>query len=1214
MKSRKRVLACLLIMTFMVAMIPGRAKASTHELPFAYPNEANVETNNDVWVVVFGGSAAPPLTNNQELANSIRSVSVFFGGNATFDLEVIINSNVGWVPFTYPGINLSGGGVSNVPIVNDGVNYLEVIVNVKNKTEGPLSVTRMEFKDEAGVVVLTHGGPPAPPIPEIGFTIFDGINYELNMNTRTAKVVGYTGVPEDVVIPNSFTTDFIPPVSGAAIIFDVPFTVTGMWPEAFKSSSITSVTIPDTITRISHGAFQDCWGLREVRLPSTLEAIDGYAFSWCGGLQDIEIPAGVTYINEDAFKGSEHINIIAEEGSYAYQYAQDNNLINYIDYSFNPATGVMTLSGKGKIKDYWGALETRPWHQDAESVTSLVIKSGITKIGGEAFGGFYNLKNIYFEEGVTEIGGVAFNNGWSLQEVKLPSTLKKIEGLAFAWCEELGDIEIPSGVTSIAEDAFLGSPAVNIIAESGTYAYDYLQDYKLKQDISYSIKDGVMTVSGIGGIPHYKNQKNSPWLNDKDQVTKIIIDGDFSFIGADAFKEFNNLTSVVIPEGITVIREGAFSDSPLLSEIKFPSTLIRINNNAFEGCSSLTEITIPNGVTTILEYAFARCTSLTSISIPDSLTNLADNAFEGSDNLKFTISFNSKGGSAVAAISKAYNASVSAPGIPQRSGYSFGGWYLDEALTTQYSFTTMPAKNITLYAKWTYDTPYIPGPGPAPQTTPSPTPKPTEAPKPSVKDNEDGTKTETVEISDKDNKATATVNIIKDDKGNITNKSSSIKINTAEVIEDKDKTEIKATVDKDIVDRVKEYSGSMDSFKMEIKLPEEQIIKRISSDTDKKPVTVSIEIPSEVSKDDKAQLDKITLSKELLSKTKDAETSLSVAVKDEYGEESFSWSFDGLELKDSDKDITDVNLMMSVSQADKHENTQKLVSELNKADNTPAITVSFNHSGELPATAQVRVNLKSLLAPSESDNEEEQEQGMKPGSEVYVYYYNNVTGKLEVLPNNKYVIDDDGFITLMITHCSDYVILSKPAGSDQTTDLLSQIEFSPNKALLYFGETDDNSIAVNIKLPATLRRVSEFTNSDKKEAIAELVITFKSSDSKVAKVFSNGLIKAVGAGTAVITANAKLADGIEKELTVNIRVEEAGTSNDNKVTNPAPDKKKEPVVPDVSSKVNEEIYIVKKGDTLWKIAKKYKTTVNRIVKKNGIKNPNLIHIGQRIKL
>ncbi|NLO10684.1 MAG: hypothetical protein GX129_12585, partial [Clostridiales bacterium] len=47
MKSRKRVLACLLIMTFMVAMIPGRAKASTHELPFAYPNEANVETNND---------------------------------------------------------------------------------------------------------------------------------------------------------------------------------------------------------------------------------------------------------------------------------------------------------------------------------------------------------------------------------------------------------------------------------------------------------------------------------------------------------------------------------------------------------------------------------------------------------------------------------------------------------------------------------------------------------------------------------------------------------------------------------------------------------------------------------------------------------------------------------------------------------------------------------------------------------------------------------------------------------------------------------------------------------------------------------------------------------------------------------------------------------------------------------------------------------------
>ena len=44
------------------------------------------------------------------------------------------------------------------------------------------------------------------------------------------------------------------------------------------------------------------------------------------------------------------------------------------------------------------------------------------------------------------------------------------------------------------------------------------------------------------------------------------------------------------------------------------------------------------------------------------------------------------------------------------------------------------------------------------------------------------------------------------------------------------------------------------------------------------------------------------------------------------------------------------------------------------------------------------------------------------------------------------------------------------------------------------------------------------------------------------------------------------------------------------------------------------IYIVKKGDTLTKIAKRYGTTVDALVKKNNIKNPNLIYVGQVLKI
>ena len=42
------------------------------------------------------------------------------------------------------------------------------------------------------------------------------------------------------------------------------------------------------------------------------------------------------------------------------------------------------------------------------------------------------------------------------------------------------------------------------------------------------------------------------------------------------------------------------------------------------------------------------------------------------------------------------------------------------------------------------------------------------------------------------------------------------------------------------------------------------------------------------------------------------------------------------------------------------------------------------------------------------------------------------------------------------------------------------------------------------------------------------------------------------------------------------------------------------------------IYIVKKGDTLWNIAKEFGSTVDDIVRTNGIEDPNQIQIGQKL--
>jgi uncharacterized repeat protein (TIGR02543 family) len=66
---------------------------------------------------------------------------------------------------------------------------------------------------------------------------------------------------------------------------------------------------------------------------------------------------------------------------------------------------------------------------------------------------------------------------------------------------------------------------------------------------------------------------------------------------------------------------------------------------------------------------------------------------------QYTITYHTNGGSIIQDTAYDYNAEVLEP-ESIREGYSIEGWYLDEALTESYTFTTMPAENITLYAKW----------------------------------------------------------------------------------------------------------------------------------------------------------------------------------------------------------------------------------------------------------------------------------------------------------------------------------------------------------------------------------------------------------------------------------------------------------------------------------------------------------------------------------
>ncbi len=66
----------------------------------------------------------------------------------------------------------------------------------------------------------------------------------------------------------------------------------------------------------------------------------------------------------------------------------------------------------------------------------------------------------------------------------------------------------------------------------------------------------------------------------------------------------------------------------------------------------------------------------------------------------YTITFDSNGGSAVDQISNNGGKAINEPTDPTKDGFTFVGWYTDQALTTSYRFDYMPYNDLILYAKW----------------------------------------------------------------------------------------------------------------------------------------------------------------------------------------------------------------------------------------------------------------------------------------------------------------------------------------------------------------------------------------------------------------------------------------------------------------------------------------------------------------------------------
>ncbi len=179
---------------------------------------------------------------------------------------------------------------------------------------------------------------------------------------------------------------------------------------------------------------------------------------------------------------------------------------------------------------------------------------------------------------------------------------------------ELEDDEEPS-VSENTEDT------ENVLNTSAENEIAILADKEPVEDsgqcgdnLTWTLKDGTLTISGTGDMYDYNTGKVAPWSEYLNQ---------------------NELLNLFIEEGITRIGQRAFYEcNTFIGELVIPNSVASIGSYAFYGCSGFNgSLIIPNSVSLINEFSFAKCSGFTGeLILSDNITNIGESAFDGCRN------------------------------------------------------------------------------------------------------------------------------------------------------------------------------------------------------------------------------------------------------------------------------------------------------------------------------------------------------------------------------------------------------------------------------------------------------------------------------------------------------------------------------------------------------------------------------------------------------
>ena len=456
----------------------------------------------------------------------------------------------------------------------------------------------------------------------------------------------------------------------------------------YNISSLTTVTLPDTIKYIGDSAFASCTSLTGIELPKGLTDIGESAFSGCDTLKSITIPDGISIIKDWTFYGCDSlVNVNMPDGVTIigqYAFSNCNSLTNitipnnvtdigynafhdtHIEIASIPASAIYDIKNGNLKKVVITSGDVIEGFRNCISLTSVIIPNGVTKIDYDAFEGCTSLESITIPNTVTSIESDAFKNCDSLTTIDIPSNVTTIGHGAFEGCDSLITARISGDYLSIGSSAFSECPLLTEVSIfKGVESIGSMSFADCPSLKSVYIPESVQYISGYAfhgctllTIYCEVNNELSGWDEDWNYIEydygyiyapvvwgytqeantlKYSLSDDGTYYIVTGIGSYSN-TNLVIPEAykekpVKEIGESAFEYNTSIKTVEIPSGIVKIGDSAFYSCKNIESINISDGVINIGTWAFKDCSKLVEIAIPNSITSIGSCAFSGCNSL-----------------------------------------------------------------------------------------------------------------------------------------------------------------------------------------------------------------------------------------------------------------------------------------------------------------------------------------------------------------------------------------------------------------------------------------------------------------------------------------------------------------------------------------------------------------------------------------------------